>query len=322
MTSKLLRRLSGGIFARYIRPIEERFSRDVERMEAHLTRELTRNAVLGAQPLIARLREMPRIPRLRDAEFRVFSQFGEDGIIQYLIQQVPIVNEAFIEFGVEDYSEANTRFLLVNNNWRGLILDGDPHLERKLRDDAIYWRHNLTAASLFVTAENINTAISNAGFSGDIGLLSIDVDGNDYWIWQALTVVSPRIVVCEYNSVFGCRYPVSVAYDPMFDKTRAHYSNLYFGASLPALCHLAHDKGYEFVGSNSTGHNAFFVRADLVGRLPKPTLTDEYQESRFRSSAGINGELTFLSGDARAKVIANLVVVDVVTGRLLRVAEL
>ena len=305
------RRLIDKVFGGYFRLARENFRSEMER-----------NAVLAAQQRIAQMKAEPPVARIRDAEFRVFSQFGEDGIIQYLIHHVPIKNDTFIEFGVEDYDEANTRFLLVNNNWRGLILDQNPALTAKLCSDPMYWRHELIAVSSFITPENIDRLIEGAGFSGDVGLLSIDVDGNDYWVWRAISVVSPRIVVCEFNSLFGWRYPVSVSYDKDFDKTRAHYSNLFFGASLPALCHLAKEKGYEFVGSNSTGGNAFFVRRDLARDLPRPTVEEGYVRSRFRSSAGPDGRLTFLTGDARIEAIAALEVVDVVTGQKRKVSEL
>jgi hypothetical protein len=284
--------------------------------------DLDRNACLAAQALIRQNDAAGAVVRLRDAEFRVFSQYGEDGIIQFLVRHVPIENDAFIEFGVSGYEEANTRFLLVNNNWRGLIIDGDPALPGRMRDDFVNWRHEITAVSSFVTAENINTLFTDAGFTGDIGLLSIDIDGNDYWLWQAITCVSPRIVICEYNSLFGSRYPVSVPYQPDFEKRQAHSSDLYFGASLPALCYLAERKGYTFVGSTSGGLNAFFVRSDVIGALPRPTLQDEYVRCRFRSSVDAQGRLTFLSGEERIAPMANMQVEDVQTGELRRVGEL
>ena len=129
------------------------------------------------------------------------------------------------------------------------------------------------------------TSFANAGFTGDIGLISIDVDGIDYWIWDAIDVVSPRIVVIEFNSVFGCDHPVTVPYDPAFDCTVAHSSRLYFGASLPALVALGKRKGYRFVGCESHGANAFFVRDDVGRKLPRRTARDGYVSSRFRSSA-------------------------------------
>ncbi|HEX5400625.1 MAG TPA: hypothetical protein VFY06_16385 [Verrucomicrobiae bacterium] len=230
--------------------------------------------------------------------------------------------KVFVEFGVEDYGEANTRFLLMNNNWEGLIIDADPELENNLKRQDLYWRRNLHAKSSFITVENINDLISSSGIQGDIGLLSIDIDGNDYWVWKAISVINPRIVICEYNSVFGAEHPITVPYRPDFDKTRHHYSNLCFGASLPAICQLAGDKGYDFVGSNSEGCNAFFVRKDISDGLPKPTVVEGYRRSKFRSSIDEQGRLSFLSGDARREAIQDALVVHLPTGRTVRIADL
>jgi hypothetical protein len=119
---------------------------------------------------------------IHDAEFKVFSQFGDDGIIQYLVNIADIPNKTFIEFGVGNYTESNTRFLLANDNWTGLVMDSSEKNIRYIQRDAIYWRHDLTAVSAFVDRENINQLFTDNGFVGEIGLLSIDIDGNDYWI--------------------------------------------------------------------------------------------------------------------------------------------
>ena len=151
------------------------------------------------------IRKAGLLENLLDAEFKVFSQWGDDGIIQYLVNQLDIPVKNFIEFGVEDYTEANTRFLLLNNNWSGLVMDCSEENVAYIKNDDIYWKHDLTAICAFVTAENINKTISEAGFTGEIGLLHIDVDGNDYWIWKAIDIVSPIIAIIEYNSLFGRR---------------------------------------------------------------------------------------------------------------------
>lgn len=202
---------------------------------------------------------------ISDHEFQVFSQWGEDGIIQHLLRHIEVPQRTFVEFGVEDYSESNTRFLLVNDNWAGLVMDADAENIHRIRQSSVYWRYNLKAVKTFVTAENINRLIVENGLTGEIGLLSIDIDGNDYWVWKATTAVSPVIVIVEYNHRFDSRDAVTIPYDPQFDRTRAHPSKLYYGASLKALCALGEEKGYAFVGCNRNGVNAFFVRRD---RLP------------------------------------------------------
>jgi hypothetical protein len=162
---------------------------------------------------------------------RFLSQFGEDGIIDWIIErsQIPDHLHSFIEFGVELYEEANTRFLLENRNWRGLIIDANSQLETKVRNSPLAWRHALKAKSAFVTRENINQLFDDCGFSGEIGLLSIDIDGNDYWVWEAIESVDPVITICEYNAVLGDRYPIVVPYDPAFTHARPNYHNLYGG---------------------------------------------------------------------------------------------
>ena len=117
---------------------------------------------------------------LREAEFGIFSQWGEDGIIQYLVGRVPIERKAFVEIGVEDYRECNTRFLLCNNNWEGLIVDsGTAHL-RTLEEEGLRWRYGIDGVSRWVTSDNVNGILEEAGMTGDIGLLSLDIDGVDY----------------------------------------------------------------------------------------------------------------------------------------------
>lgn len=284
--------------------------------------EIEVNRILLAQSRIREFNQIARLDRLSDSEFKVFSQWGEDGIIQYLLSKVPVVNDVFVEFGVQDYTESNTRFLLVNNNWKGLIIDSSNRNIQTIRSRPDYWRHDLTAVCEFITRENINTLIQDAGITGDIGLLSIDIDGNDYWVWQAINIISPRIVVIEYNSTFGNRQAVAIPYNPRFDRTLAHYSNLYFGASLLAICKLAEEKGYVFAGSNSIGSNAFFVRKDVAGNVTSIEPQRGFIESKLRESRDQQGKLTFLSGKERLAMVANMELVDVSSGKILLVRDL
>jgi len=278
-------------------------------------------AVLAGQAR-AQLVAMRGVTDLRDAEFRVFSQFGDDGIVEYLVARVgvPRGRERFVEIGVEDYSEANTRFLLVNRNWSGLIVDrGDAHV-RAVPASPLMWRHDVRPVSARVDRENVNVLLREHGFDRDVGLLSIDVDGNDYWIWDAIEA-DPLVVVVEYNSVLGATRPVTVPYDADFDRTRAHHSNLYFGASLAALARLGERKGYRLVGSNSAGNNAYFARADVAGDLPSPSVAEAYVESRYRESRDEAGNLTFLSGPDRVREIAHLEVWDLEREQLVTVRD-
>lgn len=273
--------------------------------------------------LEARYAKDPGCASVRDAEFSCFSQWGEDGILQYLIARIPILNRRFVEFGVGDYRESNTRFLLEHDNWQGLAIDGgDAHRQFLVRS-GLAWRYDIKSLTAFVTQANINDLLRSQGFVGDIGILSIDIDGNDYWILQAISVVSPRILVVEYNSTFGADLAVTVPYDERFQRTRAHFSNLYAGASLQAICRAAREKGYEFVGSNGAGNNAFFVRRDVLGAVQPVDPVDGFVSSRFRESRGPEGELTYISDHLeRLRVIKDLPLCDLSTGRIRSVGDL
>ena len=244
-------------------------------------------------------------------EFKVYSQWGEDGIIQYLIHTVSIPKPVFVEFGVQDYREANTRYLLQHDNWTGLIIDASKESIDAITREPLYYRHALRAVSAFIDRDNINTLLCENGITGDIGLLSVDIDGNDYWIWEAIDCISPRIVICEYDSLLGPDRKVTTPYDPAFDRITAHYSFLYGGASLAALDHLARRKGYALVGSNSAGNNAFFVRNDIRDHIPPVTPHQAYVQAQFRNSRDRQGRFTFLPFAECRQLIADMPVVDV-----------
>jgi hypothetical protein len=270
----------------------------------------------------ARVRALPVDAPLAHAEFQVFSQFGEDGIIQHLVAKVPIENDVFVEFGVEDYTESNTRFLLVNDNWRGLVLDGSDAHQRWLESHPTGWRHEIQAVTAFIDRDNINALIGGAGITGDIGILSIDLDGNDMWILEAIDVVSPRILILEYNATFGPEAAVTVPYDPAFVRGEKHASNLYWGASLAALTRTARDKGFSLVGSNIAGNNAFYVRDDVIGRLPVLDAAEAWRPSRFRESRGAAGELTYVSDRTeRLRMMRDMPVHDLDTGDTVTIGE-
>lgn len=255
--------------------------------------------------------------KLTDLEFKVFSQWNEDGIIQYLTKALNVENKKFIEFGVEDYREANTRYLMMNDNWSGLIIDSSQENIKKIRDEGWLWKYDISAICAFVDKDNINELITQSGFGGDIGLLSIDIDGNDYWVWQAIDAVRPTIVVIEYNSLFGNDRAVTVPYQKNFSRSNAHSSFLYFGASLPAIVRLGEQKGYVFVGCESHGSNAFFVRKDkITPELKTLAANARFVDSKFRQGRGEDGRLNYLSPEESKKLLKGLEVFNVKTSRL------
>ena len=180
-----------------------------------------------------------------------------------------------------------------------MIMDGSKKNISYIAKDSISWRHNLIAREAFVTAENIDALISSSEFELDVGILSIDIDGNDYYVWKSITRIKPVIVIAEYNSIFGSSHPYCSVYHPEFFRTHHHTSNLLYGASLLSLCDLAEEKGYFFVGCNSAGNNAYFVRKDKIGSVPTKTATEGYIESKFMESRHLDGSLSYLRGKAR-----------------------
>ena len=255
------------------------------------------------------------ISRLNDCEFEVFSQFGEDGIIQRLVRHLPIKHRTFIEFGVEDFSEANCRFLMMNDNWRGYVLDGSARHVEKLRKWEQFWRYDLTARCAFVTRENVNDLLGASGFEQDLGILSIDVDGMDYWILEAVEAVRPRVLIVEYNALFGADRQITVPYDAQFSSVRAHSSALYFGASLGAIAAVAARKGLALVATESSGTNAFFVREDLLGNgLDALPVRAAYHDSFARQSRDAQGKLDYLDRAGRMAAVRGMPVVNVETG--------
>lgn len=289
-----------------------------------IQRDLDDLKMLAAIPLVNQIRSGKVYRSIQEAEFKVFSQFGDDGIIQYIIANAELkpYERRFIEFGVENYTESNTRFLLMNDNWSGLVIDGSQRNIDYIKNDAIYWKHDLTAVCSFIDRENINETFATNDFAGEIGLLSIDIDGNDYWIWESIDTVQPVLVIVEYNSVFGSKRAVTVPYDPAFNCTKAHPSNLFWGCSLRALYLLANQKGYAFVGSDSRGNNAYFVARNRLGSLRALTVEEGYVCSKFRESRNEEGNLTYVSGSNRLRIIEDMKVLDVETGSLLALREI
>ena len=254
---------------------------------------------------------------LAELEFRVFSQFCDDGIIQYLIHHLDVPHRTFVEFGVEDCHEFNTRFLLMNDDCAGFVMDGSEINVGKIRTAHYYWRHDLTARAAFITRENINALLDEgtAGWPG-VDLLHIDLDGNDYWIWQTVAI-RPVIVVAEYNSTFGAGAAVTILYDATFVRTRAHYSNLYWGASLKALNGLAEEKGYVLIGCNSAGNNAYFVRrGKLTAQVKAADVATAYVRSKSSEARNHDGQLTFASYEERSRLIARLPVFNLEQNRV------
>jgi hypothetical protein len=276
-----------------------------------------RLALISGKVLSNQLRSI-KSPLISDYEFKIFSQFGDDGIIQHLVSNIKLKNHCFIEFGVEDFAESNCRFLMMNNNYRGFVIDGSAENIQRLKNFDWFWRYDLQCEQSFITKDNINQLIAKSGFE-EIAILHIDLDGNDYWIFENLDLskINPAIIILEYNSVFGDERAISTPYQDNFIRTNYHYSNLCFGASLPALNYLASKRGYSLVGCNSSGNNSYFIRNDLLtNQITKKTVKEVYVESKFCESRDQNNQFTYIRGKDRIEIIKGLDVVNITTNQI------
>ena len=205
---------------------------------------------------------LPYPERLTTQRFRLASQNQEDGITIALLKEAGSVTRTFVEIG-SGLSGGNSAALAREWGWTGLMVDG----AGSTRMEQVGRRFpGVTAFHSWVTRDNVNDLIASHGFSGEVDLFSLDLDGVDYWIWEAITVCSPRVVILEYNSMFGPTRSVTVPYDEGFDRQRHHA--MYYGASLAAWAKLAARKGYRLVAVEPAGINAFFLRGDLAPHIP------------------------------------------------------
>jgi hypothetical protein len=276
--------------------------------------------LLSGQIRAAQIKERGRLRNLAEAEFSAFSQWGEDGIIEFLVDRIPGIPTRFVEFGVEDFRESNCRFLAMNRNWSGLILDGSSRHVESFRKSSIAWRHDIEAVTTFVTAESIASTLQENGFAKDVGILSVDIDGVDFWVLSRIET-DAAILIVEYNDFFGNR-PVSVPYRKDFFRTKAHWSNIYWGASLNAFRHLLEGRGYVFVGTNSVGINAFFVKRSLCPDVN--SIVDEVRSfpCRVREARTKDGELAFKLARQAGVWAESCVLEDVTTGEIVLVRDL
>ena len=231
------------------------------------------------------VRDKAPLPGIDEVGFRVFSENDEDGILLFIFSIIGVTNRKVIDLGSAGIGNSNTANLIVNHGWVGMLIDGNEHaLEsgKEFYHQCVDTRNfPPTLVHAWITVENVNQLISEHGFSGELDLLSIDMDGVEYWIWKAVDCVSPRVVVAEYQDIIGPEKSLTVPYDPDF-KGKDYEVNRrignFSGASLPALVKLAREKGYRLAGCNRLGYNAFFIRTGIAEeQLPEVAI-----ESCFR----------------------------------------
>jgi hypothetical protein len=224
--------------------------------------------VLFQQYQLLRKLNLP-LPDIQDTGFRVYSQSDEDGLLLFVFSLLGMTNRICVDIASGVPEGANSTNLIRNWGFTGFLFEGNEDKVREAIDffwglDTIQCPPQIRQG--MVNAENVNDLLLSSQVKGEIDLFSLDMDGIDYWLWKALQVIEPRVVICEFTSAWGPDKSLTIPYDPEF--TRPHMN--YWGASLAAFVKLGHQKGYRFVGWSRYGFNAIFVRKDLgVDVLPE-----------------------------------------------------
>lgn len=292
------------------------FRRHVQLATVTQARQVEKTLLLNALHLAQWYRQCTHLHSINDVEFSAFSQWGEDGILDWLVDQIPGIRPVAVELGCSDYQEATTRLLVQLRNWQAVLVDASAESCATIRSSPLMWQYDLTVLQRTLTPSML-AAFCNTHIPKEIGVLSIDIDGMDYWLLAALPV-KPVVLVCEYNALFGNTDPITVPLTDSFDRRTAHWTHLYFGASLPAIATAALNKGYTFIGTESHGCNAFFVRNDYAQRILGKLDQIIPHEAQFREGRDVNGQLAYYR---ERRFIAHLPVWNVQTNQTVRVQE-
>jgi len=269
--------------------------------------------MIGLSHIINTRNKYSKITNLNDLDYKIFSQNGEDGIIDYILECLKIKKPNFIEIGIGDYSESNTRFIFETRSLRGLVIDCLSDLKKKINQNIKSWKGELNIEEIFISTENILEILDKNNFYST-DLLSIDIDGIDYWILNKLKKNYSKIIVLEYNSVFGNNIEVTVPNINSFNRSNYHFSNLCYGMSLKAAIKLMDKKNYYFLGTNYLKNNAFFISKDFPKSQFFPNLEieqiSEATNSYLTESRNTKGKLNFLKGADKLKEIMKCKIID------------
>lgn len=209
-----------------------------------------------------------QLPKFEDVGFKAYSQFEEDGILLYIFSLIGTTNKKVVEICAGNGRECMAANLIINHGWYGYLFDGSK--ENTIAGQEFFAKHKQTFLmpptfkQAWFTAENVNQILLDADVNGEVDLLSLDIDGMDYWVWKAIECIQPRVCVFETHNVIPAHLSLTAKYDPDF-----YYLNQpieqqdYRSASLLATVKLSQTKGYRLIGSHRYGFNCFFMRNDV-----------------------------------------------------------
>ena len=270
--------------------------------------------MIGLSHILLMRKNYKDINKLHDVDYKIFSQNGEDGILDYLLYQLKIEKPKFIEIGVGDYTESNTRFIFDRCSPKGAIIDCIDNFEERVKKKINLWRGELKIINNFVNSENINEIMKDTDCTTDLDIFSLDIDGIDYWILEKLPKDFSKIAVVEFNPIFGSSLKVSVPNKNNFERKKYHYSNLCFGMSLQAAIKIMDDKNFYFVGTNLLRNNAFFISKNYAKEKYFNNLKindiENSVDANFTESRDVDGNLNYLNHQKRINEILDCEVVD------------
>lgn len=228
------------------------------------------------------------LPSFNEVGFRCYSQFEEDGILLFIFSLIGVKTKKVVELCAGEGRECMATNLIINHGWNGFLFDGDSsNVDKGMNffashKDTFLWPPRFEQA--WITAENVNKILESVGLEGEVDLLSLDIDGMDYWVWKALDRIRPRVVVCETHNVIPENLAITVPYDPNFVLAIPDYHS----ASLAAMAKLSAEKGYRLVGSHRHGFNAFFVRDDIGADILPTVSVESCVQDPYSKNARLN----------------------------------
>jgi hypothetical protein len=280
---------------------------------------------IGVVSILANRVNYSKLKWLWDAEVKVFSQWGEDGILDYLCEKLELVKPCILELGAGNFTECNSRFTSEFRNADAFLVDGRMDLIKNIKLSSLYWRNTIKAKREWITTDNILEIYREAeDFMSGVDILSLDFDGNDFWLMENIPLDRISIVVVEYNPLLGYRHPVSIPLDNKFERGKSHYSHLYYGASILAWILHFKAQGFGLVGTNRAGNNAFFVKDILYDKVKtlKEITVEDLPRWRVREARDMHGNLSYSLLSEQIEKISHLEVANTISGEIMTVGQL
>lgn len=245
--------------------------------------------------LMKKLMNPEEMPRLLDVGFKVYSQFNEDGILLYIFSILGTTNKKVVEICAGDGRECMATNLIINHGWEGLLFDGSEQAvengNKFFASHKSTWLQPPIFKHAWITKENVNKLIQDEGYSGNIDLLSLDIDGNDYYIMEAIDVIQPRVIICETHNVIPSDLSITIPYKSDFNKIKTDVHPDFQSVSLLAMKKLLNKKGYRLIGGHSHGFNVVFVQNNIgIDYFPEVSVESIHDNTftRFRRDTSWN----------------------------------